>query len=203
MYIPPQFEITNPETIASVIQQNGFASLVSRDGEAMCASHVPLLLFGAAAKGGELHGHLAASNPQLELLDGQNALAMFHGPHAYISPQAYAVASVPTWNFVAVHVHGTARRLHERARQDENLAQLVAHYEGAAPQRALALKQQAALKAGIGHFVIDIETVQAKFKLSQNKSAEDRERIIDDLRARDDSLAQAIADEMARLPEND
>ena len=86
MYIPPQFEITNPETIASVIQQNGFASLVSRDGEAMCASHVPLMLLGAAAKGGELHGHLAASNPQLELLDGQNALAMFHGPHAYISP---------------------------------------------------------------------------------------------------------------------
>jgi len=102
-----------------------------------------------------------------------------------------------------VHVHGTARRLHERARQDENLARLVAHYEGAAPQRALAPKQQAALKAGIGHFVIDIETVQAKFKLSQNKSAEDRARIIDDVRARDDSLAQAIADEMARLPEND
>ncbi len=200
MYIPPQFEITAPEVIASVIHEYGFASLVSRDGAKLNASHVPLMLVGSAARGGELHGHLAASNPQLEQIDGQNILAMFHGPHAYISPQAYAEASVPTWNFIAVHVTGTARRLHEAARQDENLARLTAQYEGAdMPARELDPKRLMALKAGIGHFVMDIETVQAKFKLSQNKSAEDRARIIADLRQRDGSLAHAIADEMARL----
>jgi transcriptional regulator len=199
MYIPAPFEITNPETIASVIEQYGFASVVSRDGDAMSASHVPLMLHGRAATGGELHGHLAAANPQLNQLDGQNVLAMFHGPHAYISPQAYAAPSVPTWNFIAVHIQGTARRLHEAAPQDENLSRLIAQYEGeASPMAELEPKKLAALKAGIGHFVIEIESVQAKFKLSQNKSAEDRASVIADLRQRDDSLARAIAAEMAR-----
>ncbi|MBT7641369.1 MAG: FMN-binding negative transcriptional regulator [Rhodobiaceae bacterium] len=199
MYIPPQFEVTNPETIATVIHQYGFASLVSRDGETMNASHVPLMLQGRAASGGQLHGHLAAANPQLGQLQDQKVLAMFHGPHAYISPKAYAAASVPTWNFIAVHVTGTARRVDETWLEEENLSRLVAQYEGdASMMDELEPKKLDALKAAIGHFVIDIETVQAKFKLSQNKSLEDRARIINDLRERDDSLAHAIAEEMAR-----
>ena len=177
LYIPEHFRVDSFDAQVAFIERNGFADLVSASstGE-LQVSHVPLLprREGQALR---LLGHVARANPHWQVLESAaSTLAVFWGPHAYVSPSWYANhPSVPTWNYAVVHAHGKARLL-EEAELHEVLMELSAAYEAGRdePWRMSELPApfvDAMLKNIVG-FEIEVQRLEGKFKLSQNRPAE-------------------------------
>src|SRR5690554_5190748 len=110
MYIPKHFADISAEEIAGFIQQYSFGMIVSMQDDIPLATHLPFVLGKATDGRLKLTSHFAKANPQWENMQGQTVLLVFSEPHAYISPSHYdAVLSVPTWNYIAVHVYGQVR----------------------------------------------------------------------------------------------
>ena len=186
MYIPEHFAETDLPTLHEFMRQHSFASLVTQHDGAPFASHLPLLLDSSIGTHGALLGHMARNNAQWQhFAAGAEILLMFQGPHAYVSPTWYEPnpLAVPTWNFTVVHAYGKARILSE-AELVETLHQLVDENEKAFPQPwQLQISQamrERALEAIVG-FEIRLNRIEGKFKLSQNRSVQDRRNIIDQL----------------------
>ena len=144
------------------------------------ASHLPLLLETDAGPNGSLIGHLARANPQWQGVDGQQVLAVFSGPHAYVSPSFYEAENVvPTWNYVAVHVYGTLRVLDDPELLTKILDKSVKMYEQNRPSPWLLDADTAyfekMVRAIVG-FRIEIDRIEGKWKLSQNQPAERQEK---------------------------
>jgi transcriptional regulator len=183
MYIPPSFVVTDTEQLHAFMARHSFATLVSQHENSPFASHLPLLFDAEPPPHGRLIGHMARANPQWESAAGQRVLAIFHGPHAYISPTWYEATNVvPTWNYVAVHVTGTLRLIEDRDRLREVLRRTVAIYE-AGRSRPWSMESPDAefldkLLAAIVGFEIEIEQIEGKWKLSQNHPAERREKVV-------------------------
>jgi transcriptional regulator len=178
MYLPAHFIETDEAKVAAVIRANSFATLVTFDGAAPFASHVPLVLQQTRGPRGALIGHVARANPQWQhFASGAEALAIFQGPHAYISPSWYPTPNmVPTWNYVAVHVYGIPRIVEDTAAFAEILRLTIDEYESARPtpwREELPAEHKAAMMKAIVGFEIEITRVEAKFKLSQNRRPED------------------------------
>src|SRR5579884_840207 len=117
MYIPKHFAVHDPAWIRAFIDEYRFATLVTlADGEPF-ATHLPLLYEPGAGPNGLLRGHMARANPHWKSFEGSIQLAIFTGPHAYVSPTWYETAgpAVPTWNYTAVHAYGKARVVDEAA----------------------------------------------------------------------------------------
>jgi transcriptional regulator len=191
MYIPKTFQVTDSEVLAAFIRAHSFATLVSAVEGTPFATHLPLLL-----DEGRLLGHVARANPHWRAFDGQQeALAIFHGPHAYISPTWYTVApAVPTWNYAAVHVYGIPRLI-----EGEGLAaivdRLVAAYEAAQPapwSGELPAEYRAKLLQAIVGFELEIVRIEGKFKLGQGRSQEDQLGVLARLDSSADPIAQAL-----------
>jgi transcriptional regulator len=183
MYIPPQFAETDPQKLHAFLAQQSFAMLVSHHDDAPIASHLPLLFDRTAGPQGRLLGHMARANTQWQTASGQRVLAIFHGPHAYISPTWYQAANVvPTWNYVAVHVTGKLRLIEDRDRLLEIIRRTVETYEAKQPQPWSLDLQDAEfierLLALIVGFEIEIDRIEGKWKLNQNHDAERRQRVI-------------------------
>ena len=119
LYMPPHFHVEDRAALVAFMEANGFATLVSHGAGGLSVSHVPLLV---EADGQELRllGHVARNNEHWRALEGADeVLAIFHGPHAYVSPTWYAQhPSVPTWNYAVVHAHGKARLMDEAGLHD-------------------------------------------------------------------------------------
>lgn len=187
MYVPQHFAETDPEKLYAAMEQFSFAILVSTHGGKVLASHLPLLLDRTSGNHGMLLGHMARANLQWDQANGGEVLAIFSGPHAYISPQWYAAPRmVPTWNYVAVHAYGRFQILEEEAEVLAQLRRTVATYESprpqpwqldAPPEFLTRLAQQ------IVGFRIPIERLEGKWKLSQNHPVERRQRIVSGLLA--------------------
>ncbi len=128
MYIPPHFRQDDPETLTAFLLANSFASLVTFANGEPFATHVPLLY---RPESNTLIGHLAKANPQCAHLEqADSVLAIFTGPHGYISPLWYTHApAVPTWNYTAVHAYGTSRLITEPEALAQVLMTLEAHFE--------------------------------------------------------------------------
>jgi transcriptional regulator len=201
MYIPESFHQTDSTTLCDFIEQYSFGLLVSQvDGEPF-ASHLPLRLDRSAGPNGALLGHMALANPQWRQADGQTVLAIFSGPHAYVSPSWYEAENVvPTWNYVTVHVYGTFHLLQEQALATL-LQDLVTTYEGSLPQpwpfQADSDFARKMMKAVAG-FRIEISRIEGKWKLNQNRPREQREKVVRVLRNRGDENSQAVADLMMK-----
>ena len=182
MYVPDLFGSASPEQVQEVVEQYSFATLITmRDGE-LQISHLPLALQGTLADG-VLRGHMARANPQLAHAGGM-ATAIFHGPHAYVSPAWYAQPGVPTWNYIAVHCHGSIQLEDTTLALERTLALMLDKYETADGRQSvdgLSPNQRERALAAVQSFSIKIERVEAKFKLSQNKSQQDRGRVIEQL----------------------
>jgi len=187
----PAFEITDPDVITGLIRDVAFAQVVTQGADGFLASSVPLLLDGPMEGPWRLRGHLARSNPQAKIGDASvPALILFIGPHAYVSPSTYATRAetgkvVPTWNYVEVHLHGTLR-LTDRA--DRTLAAVRDLTDAHEAHRADPWRVADApdgyvdgLARGIVAFEVEVERVEAKAKLSQNKPEADRIGVIEDL----------------------
>ncbi len=192
----PAFEVTDPGVIARLVHDLPFAQVVTGDGAGgFVASSVPLLL-DVPADGApwRLRGHLARSNPQAGFGDTRvPALALFVGPHAYVSPSAYPSKAetgkvVPTWNYVEVHLHGTFRLTDDPAATLAAVTDLTDASEATRPEPWRVTDAPgdyvSKLARGIVAFEIVVERIEAKAKLSQNKSASDRRGVIDDLSGR-------------------
>jgi transcriptional regulator len=203
MYIPKSFAETDQKRLHEFIGAHSFATLVSQDSAEPCASHLPLLLDVDAGSHGRLIGHMARANPQWEQADGQRVLAIFHGPHAYISPTWYeAVNVVPTWNYVAVHVYGTLRLQADRGRLLEIVRQYVEYYESDLPQSWSVDTAErhfidGLLDAIIG-FEIDIDRIEGKWKLNQNHDETRRKKVIQGLRESGGENQRQIAELMSQ-----
>lgn len=180
MYVPPPFQAPDRESVLDLIEAAPFATLVSFGAEPW-VSHLPLALTRRSGAWGSLAGHVARANPHAERFDGrQQALAVFHGPHAYVSPGWYADPEAPpTWNYAVVHAYGRPRRVDDPARRGGLLDALVARYEEA--PLALTGPARRALERAIVAFEFEIERVEAKFKLGQNRSPADRAGTLDAL----------------------
>jgi transcriptional regulator len=203
MYPPSHFTETRPEILLQVMRENSFATLVTAAGGVPFVSHLPVLIDhdGDAIK---IRGHVSRVNPHREHLEGgEQVLAIFHGPHGYVSPSWYeAPRSVPTWNYVAVHAYGHAR-LVDSFELGAQLNDLVERHErtAVAPWRLDSLPEgqvEKLMRAIVG-FEIAVERLEGTVKLSQNRSAEDQRRVRDQLQTSVDPTARGVARWMALL----
>jgi transcriptional regulator len=197
VYLPPVFTETRPEILVAHIERYDFGLLVTHGGHGLVASHVPFLVERRADQL-YLQGHLARPNPQLaDLADGGEVLAVFSGPHAYISPRWYASGpAVPTWNYADVHAYGSVR-LTSDAEQLRDLVRRLSqrHESGEMPWRTedQPADYMAGMLRGIVGFEMCVTRLEGKFKLSQNRPVADRPRIVAALEAIGDAEAAGVA----------
>lgn len=164
-------------------------------------THLPFLFDPKKGEHGTLKAHVAKANDHWKHLEGRESTAIFLGPHAYVSPTWYMEhLSVPTWNYAAVHLTGTARILDPEDSLNL-LLEMVRFFEGPGSVYDFEAGEQYSRKSlpGIVAFEIPVTTVNAKFKMSQNKPEGDRLRVIDRLTDSADPLANATAELMRKL----
>ncbi len=197
MYVPASFAETDLTKLHDFIEQQSFGILVSQVDGLSFATHLPFLLERTSGANGALVGHMARANPQWRQIVGQTALAIFHGPHAYISPTWYdAEQVVPTWNYTAVHACGRVHVIDDEASLLEIVQQSVGFYEQAMPQpwsfdpASSFVKQMVAQIVGLR---IDIEKIEGKWKLNQNHPIERRQKVVQALQGRGDENSLAVA----------
>ena len=200
MYIPKHFSIDETAACHQVIVENGFGELVTLDDAGLpFASHLPFLIDPARSVSGTLMAHMSRANPQWQqFANGKPALAMFHGPHAYISPAWYAThPAVPTWNYIAVHAYGVPKIVNAPAAVEDILRRLVDANEAAngTAWRMNRLTEQylGSMMRAIVAFEIPIDRLEGKAKLSQNRDAVDQARVAEALAASGDPSAQATS----------
>ena len=203
MYIPEIYKNENQEEIRNFIHENGFAILINQTNGKLWATHIPLILETSENGGQQLIGHVSKLNPQGESFEAhQDVLAIFTGPHSYISSSWYDHENVPTWNYLAVHVYGKVTVLNFEETV-ESLKNLVDKYEvnSENPLRVEDLSEKTMREAkGITGIKINITSVEATKKLSQNRDAKNYQNIILELEKTNNNQAIAVANEMKKCP---
>ena len=209
MFVPQHFALSDPDRVCEIVDGYDFALLVTAPEGVPQASHLPFLYDRQAGERGTLLAHMAKANPQwhdfaaLEASGGE-ALVIFQGPHAYVSPNDYRSdkPNVPTWNYLAVHAYGCPRVVAEDATVRALLTRLSAKQERGRPApwrfEALPEKFSTAMMAGIVAFEIPVTRLEAKAKLNQNKPRRQMVAAAAALAAAQDPLARAVAAEMER-----
>lgn len=194
MYIPSYFEMKDRQEMNEVMAAYGFATVTSVHQGSLVATHLPLLL---SEDHTELIGHFAKGNSQWRDIEGQDVLVVFQGPHSYISPSWYETQeTVPTWNYVTVHVTGKVQLMDENdSRLWQSMVDMTEKYED--PHSTFSLHHVnkdyiASLSKGVIGFTISIDKIEGKAKLSQNHSLERVERVIDALMKQEGSDEKAI-----------
>ena len=208
MYTPEHFKESDLEELVEFVRSHPFGALITQDPEAAvpAITHVPFVAICQPDGGMTLQGHIARANPQGQLLASSlPSVAVFTGPHAYISPAWYTVSpAVPTWNYTAVHVTGPVRLLNlqeslsalaELTRVNEEYAQSGWSLDSLEPTY---LEKMAHGTIG---FELKAQRIEGKYKMSQNRSEADRQSVVLHLRQRpiSDSGSQATAAWMERM----
>lgn len=200
MYVPKLFQQKDWQEIKSVIEHHSFATLVTCTGDAPVATHLPLRLVESAPDKWTLQGHMSRANPHWRgFEEGKKSLAIFSGPHTYVSPRWYDHVNVPTWNYIAVHIYGKVRLLADGAELHSMMKGLVDQYEGhiAEPARYAIEKLPADFLQsqlnGIVGFEMPVDEIQASFKLSQNRNDASHANVVSELSKSDDQSAREVA----------
>ena len=207
MYLPSAFRQDDLAELHAQMQASPFALLTSAGAAGMLASHLPLLLAPDEGEFGTLYGHFARANPHWrDLQGGAEALAVFSGPDAYISPGWYPAKAehgkvVPTWNYIAVHARGPVELIEEPERLLQIVSRLSDQHESGR-ERPWAVSDapreyiDSMLRAIVG-FALPIRRLEGKWKLGQNRSAADQAGVRDGLasspRPRDRELATRMS----------
>ncbi len=185
MYIPKQFNLIDEKLICEIIDEYSFATLISQHDGAPFATHLPLYLSDDHVY---LYGHFARPNPQWKDINNQTVLAIFHGPHCYISPSWYETQdAVPTWNYVTVHITGEIELIDDETELSASLNTLISKYES--PSSSYSVEEVDSnylsnLNKGVQGFKLRIKQIEAKAKLSQNHSTERQISVIEHLEKR-------------------
>ena len=192
MYSPPYNRVEDRTELLAFMQANSFAILVTGD---LAASHLPAQVrdTGDALV---IDMHMAKNNRQWRSFDGKEALVVFAGPHAYVSPRWYEDKErVPTWNYAAVHAYGVPKIVEDRAHKHASQRSLVG---GLDPQwlpqfDALRPEYVDMMLNGIVNFEIPVTRIETRWKLSQNRGRREMELIAEALEGSDDSVERALA----------
>ena len=202
MYLPSHFEQHDTEALRALMREHPLATLVSLQADGPTADHVPLE-FDAATR--TLRGHVARANPLWRVAGGQAVLAVFCGPQTYVTPSWYASKAathkvVPTWNYTVVHAHGTLQVIEDAPWLHDLVSRLTRHHESPRAQPWAVSDApddyvQPMLRAIVG-IQIPVDRLVGKWKVSQNRSAADRQGVAQGL-ALEAQNPQAAA--MARL----
>jgi transcriptional regulator len=202
-YIPQQFRVSDEQALHDFMQTYDFATIVSTSPDGMVTSHLPVLV-RPSGPSIVIVGHLARANPHWQLMDGATpTLAIFHGPHGYVSPTWYATApAVPTWNYGVVHAHGRPMVSEDPSFVRGVLEDLVRRYEG---RRANGWRPESLptdfydrMRRAIVAFEMPVSRLEGKFKLGQNRSVEDRQRTIAGLESDGSREGASLAEFMRR-----
>jgi transcriptional regulator len=196
VYIPEHFVLRDHAAAIAFMQSNPFVILVSATEDGPFASHVPVVI----RESGDqliLRGHVAKANPHWRYLEqNSQCLTIFHGPHSYISPSNYSTReNVPTWNYGAVHVYGTARVFASPEALQVVLHELIATFEAAYAQQWDSLDQayRDRMLSHIVGFEITATRVEAKFKLGQNRSKQEQANMLASLAKAEDTAVSGVA----------
>lgn len=199
MYIPKHFREDDLAQLHSFMRQYPFALIVTNQDGIPVGSHIPLILDEQPEPYGTLLGHFAHGNQQWQTFDGsQQTLVVFQEPHAYISPTWYEepAKSVPTWNYAVVHAYGTPRIVDDHAELMRLLATQREVFE-APLENPWSFEQNEELiqkmARGVVAFSIAIDRLEGKFKLNQNRTIRDQERVASVLNTSNDTASTNIA----------
>ncbi len=195
MYIPSYYKLEDKDEVVSFIRKYNFAPIVTSNNGHPQATHIP---FHISEKDGVISftAHMARANKHWQDFDEQEVLIIFSGPHAYISPSFYEKEqNVPTWNYLAVHVYGKAHVVKDEARGYEILNELTQQSEPEYLKQweRLDNKYREGLFKGIVAFEVEVKEIQAKHKMSQNKTANERRNIIEGLSREEDTAIKETA----------
>ncbi|MDQ6621427.1 MAG: FMN-binding negative transcriptional regulator [Pseudomonadota bacterium] len=198
LYVPTHFAPSERSGVVRLMHDHPFATLITPQQGEVVASHLPLIHIADCEPHGTLLGHFARANLHVDCIELHESVAVFHGPHAYVSPSLYTDpdGSVPTWNYAVVHAHGTARLATDPVETRSILDALIHRFEMPRPKPWTLALDAARLDAMVGAIVgfrLRIKRIEGKFKLSQNRSREDRLRVAEGLAAAGDPEAAATA----------
>ncbi|MCM2532304.1 FMN-binding negative transcriptional regulator [Neobacillus pocheonensis] len=194
MYIPAHYKIKEETLALDIMKEHSFATLFSQHNGMPFATHLPLIL---NKENSYLYGHFARPNPQWKDIKNQKVLAIFHGPHCYISPSWYETnKAVPTWNYVTVHVYGEVELLEDEHELMSSFNDMVLKYE--APDSSYSLQDVdaeflAGMNKGVQGFKIKINKIEGKAKLSQNHTLQRQELIVNQLEQISNTDVQQIS----------
>ena len=201
MYTPEIYKNEDPEEIKTFLKENSFGILINQTNGKLCATHIPIELEINADGKEILQGHISKLNLQADgFAENAQVLAVFSGPHSYISSSWYDHENVPTWNYIAVHVYGRIKIVDETT-SIEQLKKLVDKYEANSqnPVRIENLSAKTMREAkGIFGFEIEISEIQATKKLSQNRDDHNYKNIISELEKTKKAQSVALAKEMSK-----
>jgi transcriptional regulator len=203
LYVPDSFRESETPRLHDIVERYAFGTLITSTPNGPLVSHVPFILDRSRGELGTLSGHVARANPHARELAAGPALVVFMGPHAYVSPTCYEPRpdNVPTWNYAVVHAAGQPQ-LVDAAATMSILKRLVERYESGPESYSVdpadAVLQRVA--RGVVAFEMPIAELTGKFKLSQNRSAEDRARVVERLRSSGEPLASELAELMTKVP---
>jgi len=202
MYIPIHHRHDNIEEVKEFLKENSFGILISQDGGKLAGTHIPLELDQDKNGKDVLLGHVAKANPQSKhFKSGEEVLAIFNGPHAYVSSSWYNHENVPTWNYIAVHIYGKLKIISGEELL-QSLKKLVDKYERNSSEPVSVEKMSSnTLKQinGIVGFSIEINEIQAAYKLSQNRDETDYHNISNELKNTGNVHSIGVAKEMNKL----
>jgi len=202
MYVPPAFREDDPSMLRQIMRAARLSTLVTATAEGLIATPLPLILDESEGEHGVLYGHLAKANPQWNLPVTGDALVIFPGPDAYVTPSWYAAKRehgkvVPTWNYVAVHAYGRAEFFSDEDRLLEAVTRLTNLYERPrAEPWAVTDAPESFIKSqlkGIVGLRLPITRLEGKRKMSQNRSADDREGVAEGLMSSDRMTDRAVS----------
>jgi len=208
VYTPRQFEVNDPAELTAFMQQHNFAALVTSHNGEMTATHLPFMVDETRGTYGTLIAHLAKPNPQWQTFaEGKEALAIFTGPHAYVSASWYEkpTVNVPTWNYTAVHAYGVPRVVHDPEAIYAMLDQLVRAHESSndKPWTVESAEEHVRRQmGGIVGFEMEITRIEGKYKLSQNRSEVDQAHVFEHLSQSSDALSVDTANLMRERSES-
>jgi len=197
MYVPKAFREHDVARLHGFLRAWSFALLVTDLDGVPTATHLPFVLDAEGTAQGRLIGHVARANPHWQAFDGtRQALAVFSGPHAYVSPTWYATSpAVPTWNYAAIHAYGRPRILEGTEATRDVVERLVREHDAAWRLADQPAEFVAGMLRGIVAFELPIDRLEGKMKLSQNRPAADRPGVVRALRAGGE-VDRAVADLM-------
>ena len=201
MYIPKHFKMQDAEKVFQFIEKYNFAILVGVQDGIPIATHLPFVI---ERRGDDwyLISHLAAQNNHAGLLNNQKCLVIFSEPHAYISPKLYnSPINVPTWNYMAVHTYGIASVLEQNSEKLAAMQKMISSFEPSYLEQFENLpdKYVNGLLQGVVAFEIKIDKLEAKEKLSQNKTPEDRQNVMNHLLTSNDTRETELGEYMRNL----
>jgi len=193
MYIPKNFNVTDKEEILDFLRANSFGQLISLVEGKLYSSHIPFLLSDDILT---VSCHIAKNNPQWEAIEDQEVLITFQGPHDYVSPSWYGTPGVPTWNYQSVHIYGKPKLVTNTENLNCLVNKLTGIHESASEQPWKPEFKESMLNAIIG-IEINVTDIQCKYKLSQNRSEDDRLNVIKEHKKRGSiKLSQATNKEL-------